>query len=293
MKVAKTNSHNEKTMTTNEVKSAIINHCRSLGLNPDANGYVPSTSDNLVDQFANWNEIELELGGGQGSELKADANGIMKFNAVHSSSALCVNNFAPIKFQKDKFSFLGNTDFTEASFEKKLSTGISTPNLDFYLKNSLTVIGIESKFIETLEDKCPNTNLDRYQNRPELAYLPTEFSEVLQHYVDCKDQMYLDVAQLLKHSIGLINRANTRYKFILNKFFSKPKLVYLYWQPTNWYNSDVYRQHEDEIADFKNRVKPIIDFAPMSYLELWKFYENDENFGAHIHNVKARYCIAV
>lgn len=280
-------------MTTNDMKGAIINHCRTLGLNPDANGYVQLTSENLVEQFTNWAEIESELGGGQGSELKADANGVVKFNAVHSSSALCVNNFAPFKLHKHKFSFLGSTDFTEATFEKKLPTGVSTPNLDFYLENSHTVIGIESKFTEILEDKYPNKNLDKYQNRAGLAYLPAEFSEVLQHYIDCKAEMYLDVAQLLKHSMGLINRASTRNKFIFNKFLSKPKLVYLYWQPTNWYNFDIYRKHEDEVADFKKRIEAVIEFTPLSYSEFWKMYENDGNFGAHVQNVKARYCISV
>ena len=90
-----------------------------------------------------------------------------KFNAIHSSSALAVNNFAPFKEQFDSLSFMNYSNFIEASFEKKLPTGISTPNLDFYLETKFEIIGIEAKFTEHLSKKLPNYK----ENLTQLGYL--------------------------------------------------------------------------------------------------------------------------
>jgi len=89
----------------------------------DERGYIKSMNpeDNLIKSITNWNTIKGEISEGQGSELKVEKNDRMKFCALHSSSALCVNNFAMFKqYQKD-VSFLQNSNFTEATFEKKIT----------------------------------------------------------------------------------------------------------------------------------------------------------------------------
>ncbi len=286
-------------MTKQDVIDIIIKHCQNL--NPNNKGYVEKNNENdinLIYKFDNWQEIKKELGEGQGSELKEDKDGVIKFNAVHSSSALCVNNFAPFKQNKDKFAFLNYTDFTEATFEKKLPTGMrgTPPHLDFYLETKYEVIGFESKFTEILNNKKPDKddNLKKYQDRKnKLDYLSDTFFDVIQYYIDFKDKMYLDVAQLIKHSIGLIKRGTSMYKFILNAILVQPILVYIYWQPKNWYNFEVYRKHADEINDFKEKIQRHLIFIPISYLDFWKLYENDRTFGEHIDKVKARYCIGL
>ena len=112
-------------------------------------GYLVSAKDNLIEPFPNcWEQIEREFNEGDGNELKPKEGKKPKFCAVYSSSALCVNNFVPFKEHHAELSFLNYSGFDEARFEKKLSTGISFPNLDFYLENKTTVIGIESKFTE-------------------------------------------------------------------------------------------------------------------------------------------------
>lgn len=274
------------TKTNFDAKENILQHCKTLGMKPDKKGYVKSNQDNLIDNFDNWLEIKKELEEGQGNELKPDKYGIVKFNAVHSSSALCVNNFAPFKQHKDNISFLNYTGFTEASFEKKLPTGISVPNLDFYLESDNVVIGFESKFIEALSDKLPNkgNNLIKYQNKKELNYLPNNFPEIIQYYIDCENHLFLDVAQLIKHSIGLIKKGHAAAV--------KPILVYLYWQPNNWKDYDVYHKHLDEIRDFREKIERHLLFIPISYIEFWKLYENDKTFGKHIDKVKVRYNIS-
>lgn len=105
--------------------------------------------------------------------------------------------------------------------------------------------------------------------------------------------MHLDVAQLIKHFIGITNKRILKYKFISNRINVLPVLVYIYWQPANWYNIDIYCQHAKEIEDFKVRIEPFLVFIPISYLEFWKMYENDKIFGTHIQKVKERYCFIV
>lgn len=73
----------------------------------DKKSYIKSmkTQDNLLKTVDNWTDIERDLGGGQGEELKKDKYGRKKFCALHSSAALCVNNFALFKKHKDRLSF--------------------------------------------------------------------------------------------------------------------------------------------------------------------------------------------
>ena len=266
---------------------AIIEHCRALGMNLNANGYVGNHIENLICEFENWEEIEEEFGGGQGGELNPDRNGNIKFDAAHSSSALCANNFAPFKLKMDEFCLFNQSGFFEASFEKKLSTGISKPNLDFFLRNEAAIIGLESKFTEVFDRKLPNKegNLNKYQERDELGYLPNELKEIIDYYAESEDKLYLDVAQLIKHSIGLINEARL--------IPVQPILVYIYWQPTNWYDLKLYRKHEKEIQDFKIRIEAAIPFVPLSYLEFWKLFETDAIFKSHIELVKERYSMSL
>lgn len=287
-------------MEKERIEKAIRDHCIALGMkiNHQGQGYVSTNEENLIQIFHNWDIIKAEIETGQGNELKGDEINPPKFNAVLSSSALGVNNFAPFKEHINQFCFYNYTDFKEGTFEKKLPTGISTPNLDFYLEGSYNVIGIESKFTENLYAKLPNQtnrnekqgNLEKYLNRKKLSFLPDGYEQtVIEFYKDYDRKMHLDVAQLIKHAIGLINKASTKYKFILNQIYTNPVLVYIYWQPSNWYAFDIYKHHEQEIEEFKRRIDPFIHFIPISYLEFWKIYEKTPLFSAHIEKVKRRY----
>jgi hypothetical protein len=127
-----------------------------------------------------------------------------------------------MKFYKDK---IGDNGFIEATFEKHLSTGISTPNLDFYLENNDVIIGVESKFTEIFLNKYPNidNNLDSYYNRKELQYLPYGFNKIIEYYINFGEKLYLDVSQLIKHSIGLIKNGDNK----------RIRLLYIFWMPLN------------------------------------------------------------
>lgn len=257
----------------------------------DEKGYIISMNpeDNLLPFVSNWDRIKAEIGNGQGSELKIEKNGRMKFCALHSSSALCVNNFALFKKNKNDISFLRESNFAEAIFEKKLHTGISNPNLDFYLENSNAIIGIESKFTEYLTAKIGHTkeNLCKYFKREELNFLPRLFDSIILNYLKSPDKMYLNVAQLLKYSIGLIKNKGEKEAF----------LVYIYWKPKSWDPNGeyqkIYEQHTKELEDFSQLINKFLNFKYLSYKELWT-NKNEYNIREKdISILKERYDISI
>ena len=250
-------------------------------------GYVADNAqsdNNLIDKFANWSDIRTEISSGQGGELRKGKNELRKFNAVHSSAALCVNNFVPIKLSPRDFGFQGCKSFLSACFEKKLPTGISTPNIDFFLETRDEILAIESKYTEVLDRKKANhdRNLEKYRNRRQLRYLPEEFGKIIDEYISDDRKFHLDVAQLLKHAMGLI-RTESAGKI--------PTLLYLYWLPENWREIDEYKNHNEEVAIFGKRINAIIRFVGMPYTEFWDMYVNDTKFGDHFKRIKRRYSL--
>jgi hypothetical protein len=265
------------------IEKEIIKKIKSqFGEEVDEKGYFKSSNpkDNLL-ETSNWDEIRNELNGGAGNELTS------KFCAVHSSSALCVNNFALFKEKLNDFNWLDCSGFLKATFEKRQPTGLggTPPHLDFYLENTDTVIGVESKFTEYFTRKLPNhkKNLGKYSDKEKLNYLPEGFNKcIIKHYEQDAEDKHLDIAQLIKHAIGLINNNKKKKKRL--------KLVYIYWQPCNWENYAECKQHRKEIEDFRNRIGKFIKFIPMAYNDLWNEFEDNEIFRNHILKVKERYC---
>ena len=104
----------------------------------DEKGYIISMKpeDNLYKTLDNWDKIKDEIGKGQGSELTVDKNGRMKFCALHSSSALCINNFAIFKQNPKNISFL---DYTDAKYFSKIN-GVSIINNHKYFTDMFKLI---------------------------------------------------------------------------------------------------------------------------------------------------------
>lgn len=116
--------------------------------------YVKFVNDNL---FENKLTIELEksLINGSGSELKDKGNTPAKIRSTASSSALMVNLMLSLDF--DKFTCMGNK-FNKYNVETKLSTKLSTANLDGELVSEKTRVFIESKLLESYYEKPKNLN---------------------------------------------------------------------------------------------------------------------------------------
>lgn len=249
---------------------------------PNKNGYVLNNSDNLINGLS----VDLfhdDLMQGSGNEL------ISKFNALYSSSALAVNNFAIVKKHPKDFSFLDYSNFDKVDFERQFKTGLSgtPPNLDFTLENKDAVIAFESKYLELL-DKKKIVFKDSY-NKANLSYLSDFWFNLIDSYVD-KEQ-FLDVAQLIKHSIGLLNYKRN----IQSKQTKKILLVYIFWAPVNFDKFSEYIEHSNELNKFAVCIKQQseIEFISMSYNQFWDLYKNNPIFNVHFDKLRNRYSIEI
>jgi hypothetical protein len=248
-------------------KNSLVNH---------KDGYLSDFKDNLVPTVSPP-DFENDLRKGSGKELEN------KFLALHSSSALCVNFFGFFKNHLDKFPFFGETNFVKAEFEKQLRTGLggTPPNLDFYLENDNYVIGIESKFLEPLTPKQPEFSASYSESY--LNKLDNGLSKIVNYYLKNNSKAHLDTAQLIKHSIGLLN----------NRGDKKAKLIYVYWQPENFAQIKEYSSHQADLAVFSNLMKGIsnIEFHHTTYGELCKNYIAHNYCQQHILLFKQKYLL--
>lgn len=274
------------------IKDEIIKKIQKRSnLTLDDKGYVKTAEENLIMNFPNWSTIKEELMSGGGSELKPPK---FKFHAAHSSSSLCVNNFALIKEHVGEIDLFGLGKFFTCEFEKGLTTVLGEAYLDVYFTNAATICGVESKYSEIFTQKLPNQkqddvgNLTKYKNGFERLVkrgIPQSFEkDILDFYIDCNDKLYFDAAQLIKHTLALTLEGIKTGK--------KPVLVYIYWEPKNDLDAetkDALDYHKKEVADFAKRIAKYIDFKSLTYNELWGECEKYEFLKDSVAKNRARY----
>ena len=240
-------------------------------------GYVTSSEDNLLGGLS-LNDFERDLNAGAGKELMG------KFRAAHSSAALAVNCFAPLRSAGLQFS-IGRLDGLQVEgFERRFPTGLSRaqpPHLDVVTSGPDGLVAIESKCIEYLTPKRPKFSA-RYETgiTDERAAGPW-YAEMMRLRSEKKPSYrWLDAAQLIKHAFGLA------------KVDATSTLLYLYWEPMDAGISPIFEKHRSEIAALSDRVTGSSPrFEAMSYLELWEQWANvdDENLRSHAASLRARY----
>jgi hypothetical protein len=255
-------------------RDSIIRQILDSSKIPHKDGYVADISDNLIPTIL-LEDFRADLDSGDGNELDS------KFKALYSSSALGVNCFGFIKRYRDKFSFLGEDAFTCGQFEKKLPTGLKgkSPNLDFYLENKNCIIGFESKFLETLSPKRPSFSYSYSDSF--LASLDNGLPAIVKYYRTNDSEQHLDTAQLIKHSIGLLN----------NKGKKHAKLIYIFWEPTDTNKYSEYKKHRDELDKFSTQMKNIegLAFHYLTYKEFCDSLSENTFFRKHIDSFKEKY----
>lgn len=227
----------------------------------DDKGYVAQFHQNLLPAVQTA-DFEADLQQGDGNELES------KFRAVHSSSALAVNCFAPFKRHLPDLYIAGFKGFTSLTFEQKCPTGLKSrrsPNLDLVLQAPDHVLAIESKFTEYFSKKAPKFSpayeTEITDHRRQQAW----FLEMLRLQVDPSAYTRLDVAQLIKHAFGL-----------MHCYPDKPvTLLYLYWEPEPPFVNPLFQQHRDEIAKFSQSIAGSdLRFMALSYQTLWRQWQD-------------------
>jgi len=148
------------------------------------------------------------------------------------------------------------------------------------------VHGILRKKAPNHKTKDRENNLEPYCDQAKLSYLPEEFQKnIIKHYFDDGNPQHLIVAQLIKHTIGLLK--NRREK--------EAVLVYLYWEPLDWetlnLTDNLFAKHHRNIEEFKHRIEQFerFKFVPLSYPEFWEMYENAVPLEELICKVRERY----
>lgn len=248
------------------------------GVPLDAHGYVPGAEDNLLPGLT-LEDFAQDFEAGAGKEL------LGKFRAVHSSAALAVNSFAPLRAGDVPFDLAGHDGLHVEAFERKYPTGLARsqpPHLDVVTSSPAALVAIESKCLEYLTPKQADFS-DRYRTEiiDERADGPWS-AEILRLVADKgPGYRWLDAAQLIKHAFGLARNADRPVT-----------LVYLYWEPMDAGLSPLFAEHRQEIAEFAKRIaggKP--RFEALSYFELWDAWanSNDARLVAHVAAVRARY----
>lgn len=283
-------------MTKDAIVGAIDKHAKDSGIKTLNGKSVEKPTDNLVMEFSNWSTVENEIKNGGGKEFEKGEKG---FLSLHSSCALCVNNFSQIKniieSGSDKsFDLLGLGVFKTCNFEKPLSTGLSDAYPDVYFTNeeTKTICAVESKFTEIFDsyiaDHKYNTddkvgNLTNYKNQFQKIVAkgaPKDFeSDVLDYYIKKSESLNLDVAQLIKHSLGLlIKKAETK---------QSPILLYIYWRPEE--PGKEYDKLEAQLKEFDTVIGKYLCFEWRTYNELWDYYKDNAQLKKVVELNMARY----
>jgi hypothetical protein len=250
--------------------------------------YVRTPKDNLLPGL-DFAAVAGDLQRGGGGEIKPK-QGLCKFCATYSSSALAVNTFGPFRTRPNLLLLAGKDGFEETVFEKPLSTGLRgiSPNLDFFARSSGLVVAVESKLSEILRPKKAKFTESyreavRADAEPAWAAMYERLKDDPCHFT------HVDSAQLVKHYLGI------RHALAEKK---APKvLVYVYWEPMNAEDFDAYRAHRSEIREFSGEVKDSeIRFEAITYSELWDSWDSTPNWvgtAQHIENLRERYDLEI
>lgn len=191
-----------------------------------------------------------------------------KMQALHSSSALAVNFFEYWKKQNDKELVvktlrIPSKNISDIRFERKFpifDTNKNPPNIDVVFEyNDQSICAIECKFTEAYSKQKQDHGLkikyfqkiNLWDNLPNLKDFAKSISpEDINH-------KYFHPAQLIKHTLGLLNHFNCDKK--------KFRLLYI------WYDAfgEEGYTHRKELNLFSNIiVKDNIKFQSITWQEL-------------------------
>lgn len=228
--------------------------------------YITDLNNNIFMKLSKQTESEFK--NADGNELLNMKSRPAKMNAIHSSSALAVNVFQywrennrDIKNIAVACGFCSNKNSRkfQMEFEKKFTIEAKSkhhPNIDVLISGSGEdegkVFAIESKMTEPFSSN--HSSLSNEYLSTDVLW--TEFPNLKMLANDIHLFKYLDVAQLIKHILGLKNEFKSKDKF---------QLMYLYYDVAGKDGA----AHFDEILKFKSITdSDSIDFRYLSYQEL-------------------------
>jgi len=262
-----------------------LRECRGAhSLRTSHPSYAETPADNLVPTVCE-RDFREDLAAGDGNELEDSGTRPAKFCAAHSSSALCVNVFGYFRHRPKLLTLPGCDNFTECQFERKLSTGISTPNLDFLASGPDQTVCLESKCTEPLSEKTAKFS-PRYQAVVEALAEPCWRSLYESVLDDPGLFSRLDVAQLIRHYLGI--------RCSLSSEKRTNRLIYAYWQPLDWNRFPEFSEHAAEVERFTRAIQDsTVRFQLVTYSTLFRDWLRRETLPSqvrrHVELVRDRY----
>ena len=247
-----------------QIREAQARWAESRRLCMDRPGYVTSVTDNLFRPLTD--KALIEFGRSAGNELVDGANGKpAKMRALESSSALVCNVFDQWRHRApEQIGSAIDVDakVVDVQFETGFPTGLggTQPTLDLALVTETdTICAVESKFCEPYRSKDKR---DPFA----AAYFPDDgrlwADKGLPRCQDLAEDMRrgsvrferLDVAQLLKHALGLFNQP-------------KPATLRFIWfdQPSS--EADTLR---DELEKFSEWCDTSLGFRAFTYQDVFE-----------------------
>jgi hypothetical protein len=244
--------------------------------------YTMCPAQNLVPGVSEQDFAD-DLRGGDGGELTEVPERPAKFCAAHSSSALAVNTFAPLRREPNRIGFEGLSALTGARFERQCENGLigTNPNLDFLAEGPSGALAVESKCLELLDPK--RAVFSRQYESAMATWAEPAWAHLYESLLREPDRFdCLDAAQLVKHYLGLRRTFGAEGRLVV--------LLYVYWEPRNAAEFSIYAQHREEVSCLRHELSgSSIRFAARSYPQLWTEGEGRCLPTAHVQALRERY----
>jgi hypothetical protein len=243
------------------IKDRQLSWAERAGIKSDEQRYCYRLDENLFHPLSSCSR--LDLASGDGAELgKEGKRG--KILALHSSAALACNFFDYWRGRdlEGLAQAFGTTELCDIGFERKFPTGLrgNAPNLDVVLYESGGgILAIESKFMEPFQKSKAKTYLKPkyFEKGDAWARVGLHGCQVLAAKIRQNQAQFdlLDVAQLLKHMLGLAsNQQHWR-------------LCCLWYHP----GGPAGDKHASEIRHFTEEIgADAIRFSSLTYQELFQ-----------------------
>jgi hypothetical protein len=165
----------------------------------DRQRYVEDVRDNLLPGI-DLDDIRADFNAGAGDELGG------KMRAPHSSSALAANMYGRWRKDQSRLHIEGETGFNSLRFEAHCATGLGgiPPHLDVLAVSDDAVVAVESKCTEYLQVKQPYFS-PKYDTIKDTRASSVFFGLISRVRANAGEFRTLDLAQLVKHYLGLTN----------------------------------------------------------------------------------------
>jgi hypothetical protein len=259
----------------------------------DDKGRTERFEDNLLPSLSTdqIRELRRQLMTGDGHELDYGKNGERPdAHAANSSAALACNAFGIWIGREHALRIDGIGGFSEplkVEAKQRIFRGGRHPNLDGLAVGDDVVMGIESKLTEPLARHGPSSWSDAYGRDSCRALLSGGWQQALDEArTGVYNTEYLDVAQLLKHALGVSKQHPGRERHLL----------YVHWEPTDGDALPEVRTHRQEVLALHARVG---DGSPrlhtLTYAELWAQWEALDMswLTEHVDQLGQRYALAL